>query len=467
MKTKKSNWQRYVSIILYAAPLLFFLIAYFTMVVAGEDIYQGANTTPNVFQDALSAFNWSARLSDMYGMSVINFFDYQYSFGIDTIFRLIDTIVGMGIVYLITSFILGYRPKLNLPNSTLFGLVFLALILLAPNFSSVFLGGFSLIHNYLFIIGSGLLFAWIFFRTFKKYQNLTPTKRRLMVTLALLVGLIFGLSHNLTPIAFLLCLIIYLICSLRHRPIKQLVNLARVVAILGVISGIAITFCLGPGVSGYASGGYATAYDYISFSQIFAEPLHSVHRIAIHWAQNTYSVLIPFLPFLLAIGCYIGIHLKVKSLTLRPWSAQEKNTLLVTISFLFCYLLTNSQISAPARVLVPAFICMLILTLVIIRHYLANSTDQHYLPLACLIFVIVMEATGAKLIYSIGYNRQISTTLQSIRDSSDTSLCINRSDVATPNTSEWDFRIAQDAFLTDWILPANIDGKTITFCEQL
>ena len=94
---------------LFILPVVFFGVCYFLMTVWGEDIIQGAGTTPDVWNDIKGAFMHNSRLSDMYAWTVINFFDFQYSFGVDTIFRLIDVVMAAGIFYLMTSMMLGRR----------------------------------------------------------------------------------------------------------------------------------------------------------------------------------------------------------------------------------------------------------------------------------------------------------------------------------------------------------------------
>src|SRR5665647_1458711 len=107
----RSTVSRIVVTILYALPVLFFSIVYFLQVVSSEAIHQGAGRPLSIIPDMLSAFHWSARLGDMYAWSTINFFDYKYSFGIDTIFRLFDVVLAFGIFFIMTKIILGRRPK--------------------------------------------------------------------------------------------------------------------------------------------------------------------------------------------------------------------------------------------------------------------------------------------------------------------------------------------------------------------
>ncbi|MBQ9020341.1 hypothetical protein IJ096_03415 [Candidatus Saccharibacteria bacterium] len=57
--------KKFLSIALYALPLIFFIICYFLVVASGEDIFQGANTPPAILKDMRAAENQSARAADM------------------------------------------------------------------------------------------------------------------------------------------------------------------------------------------------------------------------------------------------------------------------------------------------------------------------------------------------------------------------------------------------------------------
>ena len=90
------------------------------MTVTGEDIFQGANIKSGFLEGMVNAFRYNARLSDMYAWGAIRFFDYQYSFGIDTVFRIIDVILALGIVYLISMLIVGRKLRFELRDALVF-----------------------------------------------------------------------------------------------------------------------------------------------------------------------------------------------------------------------------------------------------------------------------------------------------------------------------------------------------------
>ena len=93
----------------------------------------------------------------MYAWPVINFFDYTYKFGVDTIFRLLDVVTAFAIFFLITTIALGRRPRWNVQDALLFGISFLAVFL--SDYSRSLVSSFSHIHNYLPTTLLPLLFA--------------------------------------------------------------------------------------------------------------------------------------------------------------------------------------------------------------------------------------------------------------------------------------------------------------------
>ena len=258
-----------LSLILYAIPLIFFIICYFLIITSGEDIYQGANTTPDIIGDSIAAFNYNARLSDMYAWSVINFFDYKYSFGIDTIFRLLDVAMGMGIIYLMTYFALGHKPRLKISDATWFLFCFV-MIFLTPHGRTLY-AGFSVVHNYLIITLSTLVFLLPFIRL---ARNQTTQNKAWFALYMLVVGFAFGFSSNLTPIAFLITYAIAKTYSvIKHR---SKINKWEVTGVIGTLVGISIQYLLGPGVASYINGDYSITYDYVSIGKMFSEPFASI-----------------------------------------------------------------------------------------------------------------------------------------------------------------------------------------------
>ena len=193
--TNKTKKQIFFSVILYALPILFFIISYFLLTTSGEDIWQGAgrfrtSATLNPFQDAVNAFNFNSRITDMYAWAVIDFFDYQFSFGPDIIFRILYVLMASATFYLATYIILGRKPKLLIKDALVFCATF-SLFIFTP-FGRPFYHEFSMIHNYVPLALSTLLFSIPYLNLIR---NQAPQKHLTLLTIGMLfLGLYFGIQ---------------------------------------------------------------------------------------------------------------------------------------------------------------------------------------------------------------------------------------------------------------------------------
>ena len=279
--------KKFLTCLLYGLPVIFFGVCYFLMTVWGEDIIQGAGTAPDVWNDIVGAFRHNSRLSDMYAWTVINFFDFQYSFGVDTIFRLIDVAIATWIIYLLASLILGRWPRLQLKDSLVFALSFLV-ILVTPHGYTLY-RGFSVIHNYLIIGLATVAFGLPFVRSLAGQK---VSKMYQKWWFALIIGLIFGMSSNITPIAFLICFVLVKLWQMWRT--KSGGKAWRLPAwqwwmLAGMIITVAVAYIFGAGVSTYANNPvYTETYDYLAFSEIFANFGGSLVRVVKHilWGSH-------------------------------------------------------------------------------------------------------------------------------------------------------------------------------------
>ncbi|MBQ6320917.1 hypothetical protein IJI17_01700 [Candidatus Saccharibacteria bacterium] len=305
----KPTFSRVLTTLLYALPTLFFIVCYFLIVTSGEDIFQGANTPPSIIQDALAAFHHSARLADMYAWSVINFFDYTFSFGIDTLFRLLDVAVAFSIFYLNTALALGRRPRFRLGDAATFATLFL-LVFLTPH-GFILYAGFSAIHNYLFICFFSTLYLGLLARALLSRPFLI--KRPLLASVSVfLLGFIFGFASNTTALIFLLALALFLLVQkiLKH---PQPLPAWFLSSLGGIVLALILIYVVGSGLSDYTSSSYyLQSYDYLSFSDILANPLAAVPKILTHLIVNFGRFFFPLL--LVAVSAFLYVRLK----TSRP-----------------------------------------------------------------------------------------------------------------------------------------------------
>lgn len=457
--SKKSRSQIILSLILYAIPLAFFVVCYFLIITSGEDIYQGAHTTPDIIGDSIAAFRHNARLSDMYAWSVINFFDYKYSFGIDTIFRLLDVAMGMGIIYLMTYFALSRRPRLKISDATWFLFCFV-MIFLTPHGRTLY-AGFSAIHNYLIITLSTLIFLLPFVRLIQGRHIPNGAWLKLCMLVA---GFIFGFSSNLTPIAFLITYAIARTCSIIRR--RSAICNWEVAGVAGVLIGVTIQYALGPGVTSYINGDYSTTYDYISIGRIFSEPLTSTVSLAKHIIINYGRVLSPLL--LVFVVCFtiylIARKIKQQRPIIRPTNKQDNAILSAGSLFTVVHIAIASQIEFPLRIILPAYIVGVICLAVLLRSML-NQLSKHVkstFTFAMLLLSIVVVV--ARFILAISYSQKILPVLEFIKNSSEQSLCISRESINSTTIPL--VYLGQESILADWAMPETIYGKTITFCDS-
>ena len=362
---KKKNKTKIVATILYLLPIIFFIVSYFLITTSGEDNFQGAGSLRNGFSidfigDANNAFNFNSRITDMYAWPIIDFYDYQFMFGPDTILRLLDVILAVAVFYFSTYIIIGRKPKLIIKDALIFCATFICLII--TPFGRPFYHEFSMVHNYVPLALATLLFTIPYLRLiannpFKKHQIL-------LNILMPLIGLYFGMVATITPVAFLLTLIAYYIIKRKElsRP-----PLWFFTGIIGAITGFLICWFVGSGVDHYTSA-QAINFDYVSVSDIFSSPLVSIPKILKHEIYNFGITLLPLIAIF--IICYFFSKPKIK---FKNLPITTKNYILVFGLFIIIHLLGASLINAPPRILIPAYLAGII---IIIKVFVPNLKSK-------------------------------------------------------------------------------------------
>ncbi len=460
--------KKVLTYLLYGLPVIFFVACYFLMTVWGEDIIQGAGTTPDIWNDLVGAFQHNSRLSDMYAWTVINFFDFQYSFGVDTIFRLIDVLLASGIIYLLTSLVLGRRPQLKLQDALIFALGFLGLILTPHGFTLY--RGFSVIHNYLIIGISTLVFTLPFLR---QVAGETVPKLYQKWPAAILIGLVFGMSSNITPIAFLLAFI--LVQLWRSRKEKSWKKPWRLPAwqyqMLGaMLVTVAVAYIFGAGVSTYANNPvYTETYDYLAFGDILGSLGSSVIRIIKHVIVN-FGVV--FGPVLLAAAIFgiialIISRLRGQEFSLIPSERSVRRAVAVAVLFAAIYLLCGSQIILPVRLGLPAYLALLVALGIICKHWFF---DQKILSVAGLKLVgagftiLMLGLVGVKATFALAYRAEMAEIFEMIDNSDGSVVCLSR-EIPKPKSLPL-VNLGQDETFAEWALPyLEVKGKKIVYCQ--
>ncbi|MBR5939264.1 hypothetical protein IKZ77_01790 [Candidatus Saccharibacteria bacterium] len=450
---KKLTKEQVVSIVLYLLPILFFTISYFLLTTSGEDIHQGANTLANggtldPFGDMSRAFEHSGRITDMYAWSVIDIFDYQFSFGADTVFRLIDVAIISSALYFATYIALGRKPKLTKKDSLIFCTIFSAVIF-SP-FGRRLYSEFSMIHNYAPLVLITCAFALPYLKLLTG-QKIEPQKPKLFVVLLLLLGFLFGMSTTITPVAVVATIIIFAI--IKHKTISR-PPMWVISSIIGVAIGFVISFFLSPGMNSYATNPTsAETFDYISISSIFSSFTTEVPHALSHLVYNSALVLVP-----LIIVFVIALIFSKKS-ALKKTAKYNKNLILVFSIFIVLHILATVQIKCPPRILIPAYLAGVV---IIVRLFAPNIKSK------LLDTSVVIITTLALIIHTVllgVYHHKASLVLNEIKSSEESSLCIERARVDAPRIPI--INLSQEFILVDWGYPEYIYNKAVTFCDPV
>lgn len=456
------------SVLLYLLPIIFFFVCYFLIITSGEDVLQGAETTPDVIGDGVAAFNHSSRLADMYAWSVINFFNYSFQFGPDTIFRLIDVFAAISIIYMITYIALKHRPRLNLKDASIFNLSFLFIFLTQHGYTLY--SGFSAIHNYLFIAFFTLLLLVFYVRDLWG-KEACPFKNKIakkcFPLLMFILGFISGFASNITSIVFLLTLVVYvvyLIVKKKKINIKSFIISWRGASVLGLLVSIALIYLAGNGLSDYeTSADYVVTYDYLPIADIFTNPLDSIKRIIIHNFKNFGRFVVPFI---IATIPVVISYFTLKNKKLQnsiKLSIQDKNFLFAAISFIVLHILVFSQIAYPTRLVLPAYLLAIAVFLFITIRIIVPKKTRIFVYLAPLLLIPSLAVVTTRTYFAIDYREKALPALESIRTSTEESLCIPKAIVDSKNLPV--VHLGQDGFLAEWAVPQTVYGKTVTICE--
>lgn len=454
---KSGAAEKLLSLIMYLLPLAFLIITYLFMTVAAEDVYQGAGTGTGYLQGAINAFGYDSRLSDMYAWAVIKAFDYQYSFGFDTIFRLIDVAAGYAIIYLISYTALGKRLRLSVRDASVFAAAFIFVYLNKEN-SSLYVA-FSNIHNYLFIGLFTLLFILPFSR---KLLGRTLPDVRWFRWAMLLLGFIFGFSSNITPAAFMAALIVvcgYIIIAKKSFSIKNVLKSWEFTAVLGVLIACGVMYGFGRGVEVYTiSSSYAAMTGYVSFKTMLAAPIFAAEELLGHLADNIKYML----PLLLLIAFSLGSELLLakKKMKKNFGGARLEAACLIFIVF-HILAMTQIVIIGSSRLIMPAyFVC-----LAAILYGAVNLADAIVLKrwfknvFALLLCVVMLSAVCDMGLFRYEYNNQIAPVLERIKNSDAEVVKIKKSELNVPESKIYSY--TQLPVIDDWTVEAPVYGKTV------
>lgn len=441
-----------LNLLLYVFPIIFLITTYLFMTVSAEDVLQGAGTRGSVLYALNWAFDYNARLSDMYAYAVINRFDYQYAFGIDTVFRLIDVALAAGIIYLITFIILGKRPSLR--HGPIFAATAMA-VYLCSYCDSLYLG-FSHIHNYLII---GLLSLLLILPFALELQGKTLPKGVGLRALMLVLGFLFGFASNVTPAAFLLTLIIaaaYATVRKKRFVIRNTLKSWKFAAALGILAAMALMYGAGNGVSHYTSGGYSEFSDYIPFSSVIIAPVWVLR----HMAENFRTMAPCLVPLALALAAELAL--------LRKGIYKDGGVRFSAACLLFVtahtLAMTQIYIRPLLRLAMPAYFVTLVGVGFTARRLLLLLPIKRFLPaFGAALLLLIATATVDMAVFRTEYNRSAFEVLESIRTADGNTAEVSRAALEVPKSPIFGF--TQFPLVQDWTLGQSIYGKKITLVD--
>lgn len=443
---------------LYILPVIFFISVYFLQTVSSEDIYQGAGKPVAITQDIAAAFNWNARLGDMYAWPVINFFDYTYQFGIDTIFRLLDVVLAVGIFYLMTFFILGRRPRWQIKDALVFNVSFLAVFL--SDFSRSLVSSFSHIHNYLPTTLLPLLFALPFVLALHGKKVL---QNRWGKAAAFVLGVFFALSSNVTPIALIATLAIitgFQYIKAKKKPqFKQFLWSWQLFALVGAVFSFAIMYLVGPGVSSYTQGYNGS---YVALGDVLRLPGEAGIALIGNMVSNIRLVM----PIFLMLGFAVLVEFALYKKRLIRTTTGLKFTGAIALFFLLHTLAVSQvDVSTTMRILLPAYVFAVIGVLFTANRLvqLADVKRKALLVISLPVILVTSIITLDITALMVKHQKQATTVLERIEFSDEGSVCVTPKD--NPTAKSPLMKYYQRELFIDWTMPETIYGKQVDWCK--
>lgn len=455
----KMKRNKILAALLYVLPIVFFTVAYFGITASGEDIYQGAGNYKNgveinVTEDAAEAFRHNGRITDVYAWTVIDFFDYQFQWGPDAIFRLLDVAMACGVFYLMTMAIIGRKPKLSIRDALVYDASF-AIVMLTQH-GRVFYAGFSAIHNYM--VGAFIMMAFATPYLMMLWESKVGERYRLVWAAGMVIaGVLFGMSSAIAPIAFVIIAIIYGIAIRKRR--KTWMPKWAIAGIVGTIVGICVSNFAGPGLDFYTSNGaYVDTYDYVSVVGFFGAPLDGMVRLLKHLAMNFGRVLVPIVICLAA--ALICIRDARQVLTKKFWremSKKRKKVLVACVMFAVIAILGTVQVNAPLRILLPAYIASVMAALITIEPCIKSKT------VGWAIILVVGAIVITKIGLTVEYHQRASEVFDEVRKNDAATICVDREIIRAKNLPV--VYLGQEDMLAEWAMPEVVYNKTVKFCE--
>lgn len=285
----------------YIVVPVFFALLYLLMTMSYEDILHTRWNAGGSIGDLLvTVYNYLPRLGEFYQHVAMWFMDVQTTLGFGLILRLIDALICVALIYLLTVFVLKRRPRLAYKDALIYVGFFVLLMFFET--SEVFMYRFSYVHNYILalLVTVGFLLP---------YRLELHTSRPLALVGMVLLGFLFGISNEVTPIA---ATVILIAIGIIHKittgiTIKQFIKKYRlqIAGLIGIILGL-LFFYLGAGIEGRTNGGYGAIYEYVHLTEVFSHPRYAIATLIDHfWYNLRYLAFAIALLFIIIFSAFI------------------------------------------------------------------------------------------------------------------------------------------------------------------
>ncbi len=284
--------EKITCIIGYLLVPLFFVLLYCLMFMSYEDLHQSyteANmSSPEIIHNI---YFYIPRIGEFFQHLAVHNMSLSVSLGLDIIFRLLTATLATTLIYFCTYFILGKKPSLKYKDLLIYLGCFL--ILMVSEVSEVFTFRFSYANNY-------IIAALITVTFLLPFRLKTQQTKKWQIFGMLLLGILFGMSTEIGPLAILAILFVWLIIKIIKKQFHFKTFLRQyklqIIGIIGVLIGILI-FYLGGGLKARTSGGYAEVYDYVSiFSIVKGDTFITIYKLWQHlWFNMRYLMFAPLI----------------------------------------------------------------------------------------------------------------------------------------------------------------------------
>lgn len=429
------------------------------MTTSSEDISQGAGQASHILQELKDTFYYNPRLGELYTWPFINTFDYQFSFGIDTFFRVFDVVLVASFLTAIFVVATGRLPKLTLKDSLLFNAGFLLLILAPLQYSEVLYARFSFIHNYLI---TGLFFTLLLIPFSLEIRSIQLPKKRLFFLASFILGFLFSMSSQVAPVVFIGISLLILLLSPKENDLrskyKQLLTNWKLYIIVGIVSALFVTYIIGPGIASHYANDPALRY--IPISGLLNSP-SSIAGLATNLLANS-ILLLPYALMVLVCSITLLKSNLVKNTGKSKWVS--KKYILYCSLFFILFLGATSQIylASLLRVTFPMYISVIILVVFTLDKITLSIKERLVIQGILLILLLNVLIVADMLLNQLSYNQQLRPILDDIKNSPTHTVCVKKETIKTP-TSILGFK--QTPLLEEWMLPVNIFNKSVTFCD--